>query len=165
MPNRRRKTTKTDFPPIHHRPLRLWLERLSTRATHWTGSSAALGIAAGLVIGWLLTGPVFNYSENWQLVINTTTTVITFLMVFLIQRSQNKEALSVQLKLNEAIAALKGASNRLISVEDLTEDELEVLHIHYQELAQLAKNESNIRATHSIEDAQTRHAAKRHLKS
>lgn len=124
----------------------------------------ALGMAFGLILGWLLTGPMFKYSDSWQLIINTSTTIITFLMVFLIQRAQNKEALSVQLKLNEAIAALKGASNRLISVEDLTEDELEVLHMHYRELAQLAKKESDIKATHSVEDAQARHATKRRLK-
>ena len=161
MPTRRRKKTEQDFPAPPHRPIRLMLERLSTRATHWAGSSAAFAMAAGLVLGWLLTGPFFKYSDNWQLVINTTTTIITFLMVFLIQRAQNKESLSVQLKLSEAIAALEGASNRLISVEDLNEDELEILRIHYQELAKLAKLEADITRTHSVEDAKSRHAAKR----
>ena len=163
MPTRRTKKSKSDFPKPPHRPIHLWLERLSTTATRWTGSSAAMGLAAGLVLGWLLAGPFFKYSENWQLVINTTTTIITFLMVFLIQRSQNKESLSVQLKLSEAIAALNGASNRLISVEDLSEDELEVLRLHYQELAKLAKQESDITRTHSVEDAKSRHAAKKKI--
>ena len=163
MPTRRTKKSKSDFPKPPHRPIHLWLERLSTTAPRWTGSSAAMGLAAGLVLGWLLAGPFFKYSENWQLVINTTTTIITFLMVFLIQRSQNKESLSVQLKLSEAIAALNGASNRLISVEDLSEDELEVLRLHYQELAKLAKQESDITRTHSVEDAKSRHAAKKKI--
>lgn len=166
MAARKRSKPRSDFAKVSRpHPLGLWFEKFSSAATRWTGSSMALGLAFGLILGWLLTGPMFKYSDSWQLIINTSTTIITFLMVFLIQRAQNKEALSVQLKLNEAIAALKGASNRLISVEDLTEDGLEVLRTHYQELAQLAKNESDIKATHSVEDAQTRHAAKRHMKS
>lgn len=165
MSKRKRTRRHAEFAePARRHPLCLWFERFSTAATHWTGSSMALGLAFGLILGWLLTGPLFKYSDSWQLIINTATTIITFLMVFLIQRAQNKEALSVQLKLNETIAALKGASNRLISVEDLTEDELEVLHIHYRELAELAKREADIKGTHSVEDAQSRHAAKRRLK-
>ena len=87
------------------------------------------------MLAWLITGPLFGFSNTWQLVINTGTTIVTFLMVFLIQRSQNKDALAVQLKLNELVAAMKGASNRLIDVEDLSEDELAALHAHYRKLA------------------------------
>lgn len=97
---------------------------------------------------------MFNYSETWQLVINTGTTIITFLMVFVIQQSQNKETLSLQLKLNELIAAVKGASNRLISSEDLTSEELETLKKFYERLSERAKTEMDIQATHSIEEAE-----------
>ncbi len=88
----------------------------------------------GIVVVWLVTGPLFGFSDTWQLVINTGTTIVTFLMVFLIQRSQNKDSLAVQLKLNELVAAVQGASNRLIDVEDLTEEELRALHRHYAKL-------------------------------
>jgi low affinity Fe/Cu permease len=93
-------------------------------------------------------------------VINTSTTIVTFLMVFLIQRSQNKDALAVQLKLNELVAAMKGASNRLIDVEDLSEHELEVLHAHYRTLANMAKREADVACSHSVEEAESRHARK-----
>src|SRR6186997_1079672 len=114
-----------------------WLERMSNRVTAWTGSSGAFGLALGIIIVWGLTGPLFDYSNTWQLVINTGTTIVTFLMVFLIQRAQNKEALAIHLKLNEIVAALEGASNRLIDAEDLSERELTALHRHYQELARM----------------------------
>ncbi|MCM3900667.1 MAG: low affinity iron permease family protein [Pyrinomonadaceae bacterium] len=81
-------------------------------------------IALSVIIVWGFTGPLFNFSDTWQLVINTGTTIITFLMVFLIQRPQNKDALAIHLKLNEIVAALQGASNRLIDVESLTEEEI-----------------------------------------
>lgn len=83
-----------------------------------------------MIIIWIATGPIFRFSDTWQLVINTETTIVTFLMVFLIQRSQNKAALAIHLKLNEVVAAPDGASNRLLDVEDLTEDEVKVLHKH-----------------------------------
>ena len=105
-------------------------------------------------------GPVFHYSDTWQLVINTGTTIVTFLMVFLIQRSQNKDSLAVQLKLNELVAAMEGAANRLIDVEDLSEDELRVLHKYYSRLATMAKKDEKLGTSHSIEEADLRHAAK-----
>ncbi|GAB3808076.1 low affinity iron permease family protein [Spirosoma humi] len=128
-------------------------ERFSSAVTKATGSSAAFLLALGTVILWAVTGPVFGYSENWQLVINTGTTIVTFLMVFLIQKAQNKESMSVQLKLNELIAATKGASNRLVSVEDLTEEELCVLQQHYQTLAEITQKASDLRKSHSVEEA------------
>jgi low affinity Fe/Cu permease len=137
---------------------------LSSRFASWVsqkaGSTWAFLIALGIVIAWACTGPLFHYSDTWQLVINTSTTIVTFLMVFLIQRAQNKESLAVQLKLNEIVAAMDGASNRLISVEDLSEDELEVLHKHYRELALMAKKESRITESHSVDEAKQRHARK-----
>src|SRR3954454_24761508 len=137
------------------------LSRFATLATTWTGSTPAFITAVLVVVVWLTTGPLFHFSDTWQLVINTGTTVVTFLMVFLIQRSQNKDALAVQLKLDEIVAALEGASNRLISVEDLSEEELKVLRIHYQRLAEMAKRDTMITDSHSIEEAEARHNFKK----
>src|SRR5437870_1736310 len=114
------------------------LEHISASVTRWSGSSAAFGFALAIVLVWALLGPIFRFSNTWQLVINTGTTIITFLMVFLIQRTQNKDSLALQMKLNELVAAVTGASNRLIDVESLSEAELHALHRHYHELAQLA---------------------------
>jgi low affinity Fe/Cu permease len=111
------------------------LQALSTRITAWAGSTTAILLAFSSVALWAATGPVFRFSNTWQLVINTGTTVITFLMVFLIQRAQNKDALAIQLKLNEIVAAVKGADNRLIDIEDLSEEQLKQLREHYQRLA------------------------------
>src|SRR3954463_14442746 len=135
--------------------------RLATRVTDWAGSTTGFLFAAGTIVLWLITGPFFHFSDTWQLVINTGTTIVTFLMVFLIQRSQNKDALAIQLKLNELVAGLEGASNRLISVEDLSEDELKVLHIHYQRLPGMAKRERDGKVSHSIEEAEARHNFKK----
>ncbi|MEP7304909.1 MAG: low affinity iron permease family protein [Acidobacteriota bacterium] len=114
-------------------------ERFACAATTWTGTNSAFLIAIAIIAIWGATGPLFHYSDTWQLVINTGTTIITFLMVFLIQRTQNKESLAMQLKINEVVAALNGASNRLISVEDLSEAELEQLHARYVALASRQK--------------------------
>ena len=136
------------------------LERISQRVTILTGSSTAFVLSFSVIIVWLITGPFFNFSDTWQLVINTGTTIITFLMVFLIQRSQNKESLSVQLKLNELVAAMQGASNRLIDIEDMSEKELGVLHKHYITLAEMAKHYKDIKESHSVEEAEARHNEK-----
>jgi low affinity Fe/Cu permease len=141
-------------------PIALLLERSATTVTHWTGSTSAFVLACLVVIGWVLTGPVFGYSDTWQLVINTGTTIVTFLMVFLIQRTQNKDSLALHLKLNEIVAALEGASNRLIDVESLTEQDLNVLHRHYSRLAQMAKQDATLTKSHSIEEAEHRHKKK-----
>ncbi len=110
-------------------------ERLARAATQWTGSNAALALAAMIVAGWIVTGPIYHFSNTWQLVINTITNVATFVMVFLIQRAQNKDSLAIQLKLDEVVAAMKGASNRLISVEDLSENDLRRLHDRFSALS------------------------------
>jgi low affinity Fe/Cu permease len=133
---------------------------MSTAITRWTGSTQAFTLALGVVVAWAALGRVFGYSDTWQLVINTGTTIVTFLMVFLIQRSQNKDSLAIHLKLNEIVAALEGASNRLIDVESLTEKELDALHRHFHELATLARKESDITVSHSVEEAGARHTAK-----
>lgn len=135
-------------------------ERISTAATSWTGSTPALLAAVGMLAIWLLTGPVFHFSDTWQLVMNTITSIITFIMVFLIQRTQNKDSLAVQLKLNEIVAAVQGASNRLIDVEDMSESELKVLHKFYRQLAEMAKKDEDLGRSHSVDEAQQRHAFK-----
>jgi low affinity Fe/Cu permease len=137
------------------------LGALAARVTHWAGSSWGFASAAAVIVIWAVTGPLFHWSDTWQLVINTGTTIVTFLMVFLIQRTQNKDGLAIQLKLNELVAAVHGASNRLIDVEDLSESELEILHRHYQRLVQMARNEEDVSSSHSIDEAESRHRTKR----
>src|SRR3954466_7722062 len=136
------------------------LERWSRAVTAWTGSSWAFAAATSVIIAWLVTGPLFHFSDTWQLVINTGTTVVTFLMVFLIQRAQNKDSLAIQLKLNELVAAMPGASNRLIDVEDLSEADLMRLHQFYGRLAEIAKHEADLQRSHSIEEAELHHKHK-----
>src|SRR5213594_2227313 len=138
----------------------LMLERFSLKATKATGTSGAFVIALAVLIVWAISGPLFHFSDTWQLVINTGTTIVTFLMVFLIQRTQNKDALAIHLKLNEIVAAIEGASNRLVDVEDLTEDEIEILHRHYQKLVQMAKKDIKLTQSHSVEEAEARHNIK-----
>ena len=145
----------------HRRGIGLVLERLSMYVTKWTGTSSAFALACAVVIAWLLSGPLFGYSDTWQLVINTGTTIVTFLMVFLIQRSQNKDAMAIQLKLNELVAAMEGASNRLIDVEELSEEELATLHTYYSRLVTMARKDNRLTVSHSIEEADERHKAKR----
>ena len=141
-------------------PRESFLGRLSKTATDWTGTSTAFALAALTIVVWLGIGPIFGFSDTWQLVINTSTTIITFLMVFLIQRSQNKDSRAIHLKLNELVAASKGASNRLINVEDLTEAEVLVLHQHFQALVVLSKKDTDLRESHSVEEATERHSEK-----
>jgi low affinity Fe/Cu permease len=129
------------------------LEPISEAVTRWSGRSAAFLLALGAVLVWALLGPVFLFSDTWQLVINTATTIVTFLMVFLIQRTQNKEALAIHVKLNEIVAALEGASNRLIDAEDLPEKDLQKLARHYGEMAARAANDRNPTESCSVEEA------------
>jgi len=146
---------------MHRRRLHMgFLERFARRATAWTGSSWAFGLALLVIIVWAVTGPMFQYSDTWQLVINTGTTIVTFLMVFLIQRSQNKDSLAIHLKLNEIVAAVEGASNRLINVEELSEDDVTILKRYYNRLVELARQDVNLTECHSIEEAAHRHKAK-----
>jgi low affinity Fe/Cu permease len=141
------------------------LEACSRSVTRWVGSSWALLMAFAVVVIWAATGPVFGYSDTWQLAINTGTTIVTFLMVFLIQRAQNKDAAALHLKLNEIVAALEGASNRLINVEDLSEDDVKTLHQHYRALMALAQRNGKIRESHSVEEAEERDLDKRRGRS
>ena len=135
-------------------------EKFADWATLATGSSTAFIIAMSVIIIWGVTGPIFNYSDTWQLVINTGTTIVTFLMVFLIQKSQNKDSKAVHMKLNELIASHQGTSNRMVNIESLSEDQLDRLHQFYTELAQLAEKEGDITRTHSIDAAEENHLVK-----
>jgi low affinity Fe/Cu permease len=141
-------------------PISRMVERFATTVSHWAGSTSAFGLAVAIILVWGMTGPLFRFSDTWQLIINTGTTIVTFLMVFLIQRSQNKDSLAIHLKLNEIVAALEGASNRLIDVESLTEHELNTLRRHYTRLAQMAKQDVNLTQSHSVEEAEQRHQRK-----
>lgn len=134
-----------------------FFEKFANAATKFTGSSWAFIGAAILVIVWAVSGPVFDYSETWQLVINTGTTIITFLMVFLIQKAQNKDSKAIQIKLNELLASHEKASNRMVDIEDLTEKELDQLHVYYEKLGELAAQDSDIHTSHSIDAAQRNH--------
>lgn len=145
-----------------NRKMKRFFEKFSAKVTKATGKPLAFILAVVVIIAWAITGPVFHYSDTWQLVINTGTTIITFLMVFVIQQSQNKDTMALQIKLNELIAASR-ASNRLIDVEDITEDELETLKKFYVRLSDLAKKEADLNLTHSIEEAEELHEMKRKL--
>src|ERR1700754_3166514 len=135
-------------------------EQFANWATNATGSSAAFIIAIAVIIVWAVTGPLFKYSDTWQLVINTGTTIVTFLMVFLIQKTQNKDSKAIHLKLNELLASHQGASNRMVDIEDLTEQELDQLHKFYVQLSDLAEEEDDLTCTHSIDAAEENHQSK-----
>ncbi len=131
-------------------------DRISSLISRATGSPWAVMIAIGVVTAWALTGPIFAFSDTWQLMINTSTTIVTFLMVFVIQHSQNKDTIAIQLKLNELIASTKGASNRLIDVEDLSDRDLEHIKAFYVRLAARARDEVDIGTSHSLSEAETK---------
>ncbi|QJD77258.1 low affinity iron permease family protein [Spirosoma rhododendri] len=137
-----------------------FFESFAQRATKATGSSTAFLLALATVLIWIVTGPIFHYSDTWQLVINTGTTIVTFLMVFLIQKSQNKDSMAMQIKLNELIAVNRKASNRLLNLEDLSEDELRALHNFFGRLADKAQQENNLAESHSVEEAEEIHVEK-----
>ncbi len=139
-------------------------DHFSTVVTKVTGKPVAFITAFLVIIAWALTGPIFGFSDTWQLIINTGTTIITFLMVFIIQQSQNKDTIAIHLKLNELIAATKGASNRLIDVEDLTPEELEKLKKFFVKLSKLAEKDDDISSSHTIEEAEDIHRSKRRRK-
>ncbi|MFB3389690.1 low affinity iron permease family protein [Flavobacterium sp. LAR06] len=135
-------------------------EEFATKVSKAAGSTTAFIGAFLIVVGWAVSGPIFDYSETWQLVINTGTTIITFLMVFLIQKAQNKDSLAIQLKLNELVASSKYASNSLVDIESMTEEEMIIVQKYYQRLSELAKKEESIRTSHSIGEAHDQHERK-----
>lgn len=140
-----------------------FFERFAIGVTRATGSTPAFIIAIILVIIWISTGPLYHYSQKWQMLISNGTTIVTFLMVFLIQKSQNKDSLAIQLKLNELVAASEFASNRLVNVENMTEDELKVIQKYYSKLSEFAKREDNLQQTHSIDEEHEEHDIKKEM--
>ncbi len=140
-----------------------YFEKFAARMTQAMGSTGGFIIAFAAVIIWGITGPIFHYSENWKLVINTGTTIITFLMVFLIQKSQNKDSLAIQLKLNELVAAHEFASNRLVNVENMSEEEMRVIQKYYTNLSEATKNEESLQQSHSIDEAEQNHEIKEEI--
>lgn len=128
-------------------------ERFSGNITRATGSPNAVILACSVILVWAITGPIFHFSDTWQLVINTGTTIITFIMVFIIQHSQNKDTIAMHIKLNELIAANNRASNRVVNIEDLTEQELQTLKKFYITLSELAQREKDIFTSHSVDEA------------
>lgn len=135
-------------------------EKFASHVSKAAGSTTAFLSAFLIVVVWAVCGPIFNYSETWQLVINTGTTIITFLMVFLIQKAQNKDSLAIQLKLNELVASNKNSSNSLVDIESMTEEEMIIIQKYYHRLSELAKNEVSIKASHSIDEAHDQHERK-----
>jgi low affinity Fe/Cu permease len=127
-------------------------DRFASHVTRWAGSPVAFAIAMLLIVVWGVTGHLFHYSDGWQLVINTGTTIVTFLMVFLIQQSQNKDSIALHLKLNELLAASKDASNRMIGIEELDEQDLREVAAFYVRLAARAKDGGRGKETHSIDE-------------
>lgn len=132
--------------------LQSFFENVAKKSTIWMGSSIAFTLAIGLVTVWACFGPFYEWSDSHSLFINSVTTIITFLMVFLIQRTQNKDSTAIQLKLNEILASIEGASNHLLNIEDLSEKEIEALKKRYKSLAHKTKQEINRTTKHSIEE-------------
>ena len=128
-------------------------DRFAGKVTQYAGSPWAFAMAFLAILVWGTTGPMFHYSEDWQMVVNTGTTIVTFLMVFLIQQSQNKDSLAIHIKLNELLAAHELASNRVVAIETLDEADLAVLRTFYCQLASEAEKEGGIKKSHSLDDA------------
>jgi low affinity Fe/Cu permease len=135
-------------------------EKFATKVSKAAGSTTAFLSAFLIVVVWAICGPLFDYSETWQLVINTGTTIITFLMVFLIQKAQNKDSLAIQLKLNELVASNKYSSNSLVDIESMTEEEMIIVQKYYHRLSELAKKEESFQKSHSIAEAHQQHERK-----
>jgi low affinity Fe/Cu permease len=135
-----------------HSPLLTAFDKFASSVTRWAGSPTAFCLAFATILAWALAGPLFHFSEDWQLVINTGTTIVTFLMVFLIQQSQNKDSVAIHLKLNELLASNRNASNRLIGIEELDEQDLREVADFYVRLAARAKTSGRVKEAHSIDD-------------
>ncbi len=132
MPSSSRKKSSARQTAAPSIPEKSWFSAFAQTASRWTGKPFAFLTALGIVVLWGVTGPLFGFSETWQLFINTTTTIVTFLMVFLIQSSQNRDTLAIQVKLAEIILRMPGAANQLADAEDMSEKQLDHLHEHYK---------------------------------
>lgn len=152
---------KNESSDRHLKVARLF-NKVATKVTKVVGRPIASILAFFIIVVWAGTGPIFHYSDTWQLVINTGTTIITFLMVFIIQQSANKDTTAIQLKLNELIASNEKASNRLVDIEHLTDEELQVLKKFYIKLSHLADDEKDLFSSHSLDEAEHVHKRKIH---
>jgi low affinity Fe/Cu permease len=121
---------------LHHRS---WFGQFARKTAKWTGRPVAFGLAVTTIVIWGITGPLFGFSDTWQLVINTGTTIVTFLMVFLIQNTQNRDSQAVQVKLDELIRAFEGAHNALLDLEELDDKTLDEARMRYRKLAEKAR--------------------------
>lgn len=126
-----------------------WFTRIASRAAHLAGQPVTFVVAVGSILLWAMCGPFFRFSDTWQLVVNTSTTIITFLMVFLIQNSQNRDSKALQLKLDELIRATESANNALLDLEELDERELDKVRDEFEALARRARDEQQKRQTSS----------------
>lgn len=142
----------TSVAYARHSPIASAFDGFAATVTRSAGSPFAFCLALGVVLVWAVSGPVFSYSENWQLVINTGTTIITFLMVFLIQQSQNKDSAAIHLKLDELLAANREASNRMIGIEQLDEQDLREMATFYTRLAERSNAAGPNKEAHSIDE-------------
>lgn len=125
--------------------------RFASAAARRSGRPSAFGIAFLVIVGWAICGPIFHFSDTWQLVINTSTTIVTFLMVFLIQNTQNRDSEAMHLKLDELLRSHRNAHNALMDLEELDEEDLDRLRDHYEELARKARNGENIKGSPNID--------------
>lgn len=137
-----------------------WFEKFASKVSKAAGSTPAFAVAFSIVLVWGISGPFFDFSETWQLVINTGTTIITFLMVFLIQKAQNKDSLAIQLKLNELVASNELSSNRLVDIESMSEEEMMVVQKYYHKLSMLTEKQETLHTSHSLGEAQEQHDKK-----
>jgi low affinity Fe/Cu permease len=116
----------------------------ATKSSHWVGSKWAFALAVAMIVVWAVTGPYFQYSDTWQLVVNTATTVVTFLIVFLIQNTQNRDARAIHLKLDEIIRAIRAASNSMINIETLSDEELQALSDQFEKIRTQRSSSANV---------------------
>ena len=154
--NHRRPEAQTLSPALTEQ-----FSRFAHATSVWTGNPWTFLLAVAVVIVWVVTGPLFNYSDTWQLVINTGTTIVTFLMVFLIQNTQNRDTLAIQLKLSELVLAMKGAENKFAAIEDLSDEELQALHDECRARAETTLRHLEGRKALSGNNRRTRTAAHR----
>jgi low affinity Fe/Cu permease len=139
------------------------IENLTSSMIRVTGSNITIFLAFAIVLVWVAGGLFFHFSEHWKSDLSTVASIITILMVFLIQKSQNKDSLAIQLKLNELVAAHELASNRLVNVEGMTEEELKVIQKYYSKLSEFAKSQDSLTQSHSIDEVHHEHAIKKEM--